>query len=52
MDYELVQYGCDNCGKVTAVLDPDAGLPKGWVMGNGRHQHYCPGCAKKLKKSV
>ena len=47
--YELVQYGCDNCGTLTEVMDPDQQLPKGWVwLPETRHGIYCPECAKKL----
>ena len=46
--YELIQYGCDNCGKLSAVLDPDKGIPKGWVFGENHRICYCPECAKKL----
>ncbi len=46
--YELIQYGCDNCGKLSAVLDPDNDFPKGWVYGDGLRTCYCPECAKKL----
>ena len=46
MDYQLVQYGCDNCGELSDVLDPDQPLPQGWTIGNGRHTHYCPKCSQ------
>ena len=46
--YELVQYGCDNCGTLTEVMDPDQKIPEGWVFGESRHDCYCPECAKKL----
>lgn len=47
--YELIQYGCDNCGKLTEVMDPDQRLPEGWVwVPETRHGIYCPECAKKL----
>ena len=47
MDYPLVQYGCDNCGMLTPVMDMDSLLPKGWVIVSS-HTHYCPECAKKM----
>lgn len=46
--YELIQYGCDNCGTLTEVMDPDQKIPEGWVFGEYRHNCYCPECAKKL----
>lgn len=46
--YELIQYGCDNCGALTEVLDIDQRLPEGWMFGESRHNLYCPECAKKL----
>lgn len=49
--YELKQYGCDNCGALTEVLDPDQSLPKGWVFGKSFRKCYCPECAKKLKQN-
>ena len=49
MIYPLVQYGCDNCGALTEVLDPDQPLPKGWTLGDGRYVHYCPKCSKCKK---
>lgn len=49
MDYPLVQYGCDNCGALTEVLDLYQPLPKGWTFGDGRHVHYCPKCSKRKK---
>ncbi len=51
MIYPLVQYGCDNCGALTEVLDPDQPLPKGWTLGDGRYVHYCPKCSKCKKKT-
>lgn len=47
--YELIQYGCDNCGRLSEVLDPDEGLPKGWVYGTTFRECLCPECAKKKK---
>lgn len=49
MDYHLVQYGCDNCGALTKVLDCDQALPKGWTFGDGLHVHYCPKCSRNKK---
>lgn len=48
MEYELKQYGCNKCGKLSDVLDPDAKLPKGWVIVS-KLTHYCPECAKTIK---
>lgn len=48
MDYPLVQYGCNKCGKLTPVMDCDEKLPKGWVMVSS-HTHYCPECAKEFE---
>ena len=45
MEYELKQYGCDKCGALTPVMDPDESLPEGWVMIS-KHSHLCPNCAK------
>lgn len=50
--YELIQYGCDNCGKLSAVQDSDKGIPKGWVFGDNHRICYCPECAKKLGYEV
>jgi len=50
--YELIQYGCDNCGDLTEVMDTDQQLPEGWVwVPDTRHGIYCPKCAKKLSKN-
>ena len=46
--YELKQFGCDNCGALTDVLDPDESIPKGWIYGDGRHECYCPDCVRRL----
>jgi len=46
--YELVQYGCDNCGAMTDIMDPDQKIPEGWVFGENHRICYCPECAKKL----
>lgn len=45
MEYLLVQYACNKCGKLTPVLDCDEKLPNGWVIVN-KFVHYCPKCAK------
>lgn len=50
MKYDLVQYGCDVCGKLTDVLDVDQSLPKGWVVVS-RLSHLCPTCAKHIKET-
>lgn len=52
MDYPLVQYSCDNCGKLTEVMDCDEPLPKGWTYGDGLHTHYCPKCSKHKNKKL
>ena len=51
MKYDLVQYGCNECGALTDVLDIDQSLPDGWLMVS-RMTHLCPACAalEKLKK--
>ena len=49
MEYELKQYGCNKCGRLSDVLDPDEKLPNGWVIGESRFTHYCPECAKTIK---
>lgn len=49
MKYDLKQYGCNDCGNLSEVLDPDARLPEGWIS-TGRGTHYCPECAKKHKE--
>lgn len=43
MKYDLVQYGCDICGKLTDVLDVDQPLPNGWKAVT-RFTHVCPQC--------
>jgi len=52
MKYDLVQYGCDRCGELTDVLDPDDHMPDGWVIlmpdQDDRFKHLCPKCAKEL----
>lgn len=50
MEFELKQYQCDCCGKLTDVLDPDQKLPDGWkiiIPGSDKYKHLCPECAKK-----
>lgn len=50
MIYELKQYGCDNCGQLSEILDIDQPLPKGWKYVDGcRFTVYCDKCAKQLK---
>ena len=44
MDIPLIQYICDDCGKLSDVLDCDQSLPKGWLMISS-HTHYCNECA-------
>ena len=46
--YELVQYGCDNYGTLTEVMDADHKIPEGWVFGENHRICYCPDCAQKL----
>ena len=52
MQYDLVQYGCDRCGALTEVLDPDEHMPNGWkvVMSDEgiNYRHLCPKCVKEL----
>jgi len=48
MRYDLVQYGCDICGKLTDVLDVDQKLPKGWWMVS-RLTHICPQCSERVE---
>ena len=52
MDYHLIQYGCDNCGELTEVMDCDQPLPEGWTTGEGRHTHYCPQCSKRRQEML
>lgn len=50
MEFELKQYQCDCCGKLTDVLDPDQKLPDGWkimIPGSDKYKHLCPECTKK-----
>ena len=50
MEFELKQYQCDCCGKLTDVLDPDQKLPDGWkvmIPGSDKYKHLCPECARK-----
>lgn len=50
MEFELKQYQCDCCGKLTDVLDPDQKLPDGWkvmIPSSDKYKHLCPECAKK-----
>lgn len=51
MEYPLKQFGCNDCGCLTDVLDIDARLPKGWMLVS-TFTHYCPKCAKKHKEEV
>lgn len=52
MKYDLVQYGCDKCGRLTPVLDPDDKMPLGWVIlmpfEDEKYKHLCPFCAREL----
>lgn len=48
MEYPLKQIGCNDCGKLTDVLDIDAKLPRGWMLISTL-KHYCPECKKKHK---
>ena len=48
MIYELKQYGCNGCGKLSSFLDTDESMPVGWICLS-RFVHYCPECAKPLK---
>ena len=52
MKYDLVQYGCDKCGRLTPVLDPDDKMPLGWVLlmpgEDEKYKHLCPFCAREL----
>ena len=48
MKYDLVQYQCNKCGNLTPVMDCDERLPKGWVFGKSRFEHFCPNCSNKL----
>lgn len=50
MEFELKQYQCDCCGKLTDVLDPDQKLPDGWkimIPSSDKYKHLCPECARK-----
>jgi hypothetical protein len=50
MEFELKQYQCDCCGKLTDVLDPDQKLPDGWkvmIPGSDKYKHLCPECTRK-----
>lgn len=50
MEYPLKQYGCDKCGKLSEVLDPDQPLPKGWTyVGDLMETLYCPKCSRNKK---
>ncbi len=51
MRYDLVQYGCDKCGKLTQPIEPTQKLPKGWVVVS-RFTHLCPQCAELVKIEV
>ena len=52
MEYPLKQYGCSRCGALSDVLDIDAPLPKGWILGGGLHTHFCPECAVKVRERI
>ena len=49
MEYPLVQYQCNKCGKLTKVMDCDERLPQGWIIRDS-NEHFCPICSKKLKE--
>ena len=51
MEYPLKQYGCSRCGALSDVLDVDAQLPQGWIIG-GPLTHFCPYCAVKVRERV
>ena len=46
MKIPCVQYICNNCGKLSEILDPDTGLPKGWKYGDGIDTHFCEKCCE------
>ncbi len=46
MNIPLKQFVCNDCGKLSDVLDIDASLPKGWIVIS-RNTHYCSKCAEK-----
>lgn len=48
MELPLKQYMCNDCGKLSDILDCDQKLPKGWLMISS-HRHYCDRCASKHK---
>ena len=43
MEIPLKQYSCNDCGKLSDVLDIDENIPNGWDMVNS-HTHYCDKC--------
>ena len=53
MKYDLVQYGCDRCGRLSPVMDPDEHMPFGWIVmmpgEDKEYRHLCPICAAELK---
>ena len=49
MTYELVQYGCNECGVLSEVVEADsAQFPEGWITIS-KSTHYCDKCASKHK---
>lgn len=53
MKYDLVQYGCDICGNLSEVLDPDQNIVDfGWkiVFDDKAITHLCPECSLKYKQ--
>ena len=49
--YELVQYSCDCCGKLSDIIEPDSDQdpPKGWLKIS-INLSYCDKCAKHIKE--
>ena len=46
MEIQLKQYLCNDCGKLSDVLDIDEDWPIGWIS-TSNNTHYCDKCASK-----
>lgn len=49
MEHLLKQIRCNNCGKLTDILEKDVNTYKDWKFVNER-THFCPDCVKKFSE--